>query len=80
MQFKAADPASLAAAMRGLAEDAALYQRLSEGAPAALERLYIGLEWAELVNCFLNDPKAASGWVAENAFDRIEPAIEAAQA
>lgn len=71
VQFKASNPASLAQAMRGLAEDPALYQRLSDGAPAALEKLYVGLEWSSLIDTFLSDPTGATGWVAQNAFDRI---------
>jgi hypothetical protein len=37
--------------------------RLSAAAPAALERLYIGLEWPDLVTRFLTDPENRTDWV-----------------
>lgn len=70
-QFRASDPASLAQTMRRLSSDPALYARLSEGAPTALEKLYVGLEWATLIDTFANDPSNENGWVAPNALDRI---------
>lgn len=73
-QFRASDPASLAQTMHMLSTDPALYTRLSESAPAALEKLYVGLEWATLIDTFVTDPRNESGWVAANGLDRILPA------
>lgn len=67
LSFKAADPADLARAIASLSTDPALYARLSQNADAALDRLYIGLEWEELVDLFLADPANKTGWVAPNA-------------
>lgn len=69
--FRAADPLSLADALAVLAKDDDLYCRLSEGAAAAHEGLYIGLAWIDLVKTFIADPANRTGWVARNALDRV---------
>ena len=65
--FRAGDPASLAAAVERLCADPVLYARLSTGTEAALEALHVGLEWAELVRLFLDDPTNRTGWVERHS-------------
>jgi glycosyltransferase involved in cell wall biosynthesis len=60
---RAGDPADLAHTVTRLCTEAGLYARLSAAAPAALERLYIGLEWPDLVTRFLTDPENRTDWV-----------------
>ncbi|RLJ36223.1 glycosyltransferase involved in cell wall biosynthesis [Litoreibacter meonggei] len=67
VQFKAGDPSALARAMSTLCAQPALYSRLSHGADLALNRLYIGLEWSDLVQHFLDDPSDATGWVLRHS-------------
>jgi glycosyltransferase involved in cell wall biosynthesis len=66
-----ADPAALAAAVGRLADEPELYARLSSAAPAALNGLYVGLEWPRLVDAFLADPQNRSGWVAGNSLEAL---------
>jgi glycosyltransferase involved in cell wall biosynthesis len=69
--FPAGDPRALAECLRRATRDAALYGRISVAAAAAHDSLYAGLEWQDLITAFLDDPENQSGWVAENALDRI---------
>lgn len=71
--FRAADPASLAEAMARLCADPALYARLSGNALAALDRLYIGPEWCDLMRLFLDDPRDGTGWVARHSLAALDP-------
>lgn len=71
---RAADPAALAEALARIARDPALAARLSEAAPAAHEGLYAGMDWCDLVDRFLDDPKDRTGWVATHALTGFEPA------
>ena len=65
--FSNGDAGSLASAIERLASDAALYRRLSEHAPAALDRLYVGHSWYALVSKFVADPHDRTGWVAKHS-------------
>ena len=65
--FAASDPGSLADAIVRLCEDSDLYSRLSENAEAALADLYVGVEWIDLVNMFLHDPRDETHWVAAHS-------------
>lgn len=65
--FEGGNPASLAEKIAALATDPALYARLSENAPTAVEGLYVGMEWSDLVAQFLADPANDTGWVAPNS-------------
>ena len=62
--FPAGDVAALAETIAKLGQDAALYARLSEAGPEALAGLYVGAQWTDLIDCFLNDPGNDGGWVA----------------
>lgn len=64
--FKASDPQSLARRIRDLQTTPGLYATLSEHAPEALSGLYVGLEWQELVQTFIDDPLDQTGWVKGN--------------
>jgi hypothetical protein len=61
----------LAQAIRHLAQNPDLYETLSHNAPAALEQLYIGLEWSDLIGRFLKDPENQTGWVEKNTLNNI---------
>ncbi|MEM9781449.1 MAG: glycosyltransferase family 4 protein [Pseudomonadota bacterium] len=65
--FRAADPSSLADALRRLIETPALYRCLSENAPRALGGLSVGMQWTDLVSRFVDDPDNRTGWVAPNS-------------
>ena len=71
--FRAGDPADLAACIARLAEDRALYARLSQNAAAAHESLYVGTEWTTLVRLFLDDPTDRSGWVRPLSLSELAP-------
>ncbi len=63
LRFRAADPRDLARQVVRLIREPQLYGRLSEASAEALEGLYVGLEWSELVLRFLADPLDEGGWV-----------------
>lgn len=67
LEFRASDPRSLAATLTRLLDDPSLYGRLSAGAAEALDRLYVGVDWTELVDMFLADPANSSEWVGRNS-------------
>lgn len=69
--FPAADPVALADSMQRLCRDPDLYARLSAHAGDALARLYIGVEWTELIGRFIADPSNATGWVRERSFRHL---------
>ncbi|MEX5730254.1 glycosyltransferase involved in cell wall biosynthesis [Rhodovulum iodosum] len=69
--FRAASPDALADRVAHLMQSPDLYRALSEQSAAAHERLYIGLEWLDLVSTFLRDPGNETGWVARNALARL---------
>ncbi|MDP7151103.1 MAG: glycosyltransferase family 4 protein [Paracoccaceae bacterium] len=71
--FEAQNPASLADGITMAVSDPALYKRVSANAEAAHDRLYIGLEWTELVETFLNDPLNETGWVTRNCLSVLDP-------
>ncbi|MEM1340772.1 MAG: glycosyltransferase family 4 protein [Pseudomonadota bacterium] len=65
--FAAENPASLADRLRDLARDPALSKRLAGNAATALEGLYVGLEWPDLITRFVDDPTNQTGWVAPHS-------------
>lgn len=65
--FEAANPAALADRIERVSRDAALYAQLSETAESALDGLYFGMDWADLVTAFLDDPADRTGWVTQNS-------------
>lgn len=65
--FAASDPVALAGAITRLMVEPGLYGALSDGAGRALGRLHVGLEWADLVRRFLDDPDNHHGWVQDNS-------------
>lgn len=74
--FPASDPAALAAAIRSVASDAALYARLSAASAEALARLYVGTSWYGLVMHFLDDPGNRTGWVERHSLRAVMAAAE----
>jgi len=71
--FPQTDAAALAAAIARLCDDPALYAGLSQASAAALERLYIGVEWGDLLHLWLADPANRTGWVAPRSLAACAP-------
>lgn len=80
LMFTAGQPASLAAELLRLKQTLGLYTALSERAAAALDRLYVGTSWYELMTSFVTDPHNETGWVARNSLAELERRIAATQA
>ncbi len=72
LQFRAADPDSLAEQFVRLAADRELYRSVSEASASVLASLYVGTEWTELVREFLDDPEDLSGWVKTRSLVAVE--------
>jgi len=70
--FPAADPVSLADRISLLSVDSALFGHLSEQSFAALNSLYIGMNWCDLVSAFLGDLENRTGWVEANSLAKLE--------
>ena len=70
--FPAADPVSLADRISLLSVDSALFARLSQQSPAALNSLYFGMNWYDLVSSFLEDLENRTGWVEANSLAKLE--------
>jgi glycosyltransferase involved in cell wall biosynthesis len=62
LRFKAGDPRSLAKQVHQLIHEPGLYARLSHESASALSRLYVGIEWRELVARFIEDPRCHGDW------------------
>lgn len=77
--FKAADPDSLADTLVRLGQDRALYARLSAAGAHAYRSLFIGIEWASLMDAFIADPRGNSGWIRDHTLSTIEPRLAAAR-
>lgn len=71
--FRAADPGSLADSIKRLVKDKELYERLSTNSQAAHDRLYVGIEFEDLVTAFLADPNDETGWVSRHALPAVAP-------
>lgn len=69
--FKASDPLSLAHTVQKAITAPDLYARISTNAGRAHDALYVGMEFTELVDAFLNDPENKTGWVARNSLQSI---------
>jgi glycosyltransferase involved in cell wall biosynthesis len=69
LEFAAADPAQLSAQIVKLVRSPDLYATLSGNSVTALEQLYFGIEWQDLIDFFLRDPTNATGWVAKHAIN-----------
>lgn len=65
--FKAAQPESLATAVRRLIDDSALYARLSAESAKAWQRLQIPVKWADLVDRWLRDDEEDRAWLAAHS-------------
>lgn len=72
LTFRAADPSSLAGRINTLLVDATLFSRLSTRSAAALDALFVGMNWTDLVSTFLADPHNRTGWVEDNSLLRLE--------
>jgi glycosyltransferase involved in cell wall biosynthesis len=69
--YRAADPADLARALALLAAEPAFYRALSENSVQALDGLYVGMEWARLIEAFVEDPENRGGWVQANSLKAL---------
>lgn len=67
LEFAAANPEQLSAEIIRLVRSPYLYAKLSTNSVAALDQLYFGIEWQDLIAHFLQDPGNETGWVAEHA-------------
>lgn len=65
--FRAQDSKSLATAIARLCREPALYAALSLNSEAAVNQLYVGLEWSNLIDLYLDDPDDRTGWVTRNS-------------
>jgi glycosyltransferase involved in cell wall biosynthesis len=63
LRFKAGHPQALAEQVVRLTREPGLYARLSRESASALSRLYVGIEWSDLIARFVEDPLSNSGWV-----------------
>ena len=63
LRFKAGHPKGLAEQIEHLIHEPGLYARLSQESASALSRLYVGIEWSELMARFIEDPRCAEDWV-----------------
>jgi glycosyltransferase involved in cell wall biosynthesis len=63
LRFKAGDPRSLATQVHRLIHEPGLYARLSHESAIALSRLYVGIEWRDLIARFVEDPRCHGDWV-----------------
>ena len=70
--FPQKDSAALAASIQRLCEDPALYARLSSNAPAAHDRLYVGLSWSEVISAFLDDPRNEQDWARKTSLKVLD--------
>jgi glycosyltransferase involved in cell wall biosynthesis len=70
--FPAADPKALAEALKRATTSTALYKSISRRSLEAHDRLYVGMEWTDLIEAFLSDPADATGWVADNSLATLD--------
>lgn len=68
------DPTDMARQIRRLAEDRALFKRLSTHAAEAYRALFVGASWYELIEAFVADPVNHSGWVERHSLQAAMPA------
>lgn len=71
--FPAADPLAMAMCLKRAILDPVLYSRLSKNTSKAHDKLYVGIEWADLVTTFLEDPRNHTGWVQANSLKTLAP-------
>lgn len=77
--FKASDPESLADTLVRLHDDTELYARISAAGAETYRSLFIGMEWAKLIDAFLADPTNATGWISPHALPAVEARLAAAR-
>ena len=65
--FEGGNPDALAEAIARLARNPVLYARISRNSAAALDQLYCGMEWEDLMTHFIADPANRTGWVAAHS-------------
>jgi glycosyltransferase involved in cell wall biosynthesis len=70
--FKAADPHALTLCIRTLLADPILYSKISQRSALAHESLYIGLEFSELIQFFLEDPGNQKRWVERHSLTALQ--------
>lgn len=62
--FQAANPSALAKCLKRAVQNTELYHNLSKTSANAHDKLYVGIEWSELVTNFINDPLDKTGWTS----------------
>jgi glycosyltransferase involved in cell wall biosynthesis len=72
LEFRAGDPEHLADRLATLADDPALYARLSEAGAAAHLGLHVGVSRETFVLKFLEDPLDRTGWVEPLSLAALE--------
>jgi len=65
LSFEAGNPNDLAAKLLELKNKPRLYELISANAPDALQQLYIGADWCDLMTYFINDPENQTQWTKE---------------
>lgn len=76
LQFRAGDAGDLADRLAALADDPAIYARLSEAGAAAHLRLHVGVSRETFVLKFLEDPFDRTGWVEPLSLAALEAGPE----
>lgn len=71
LTFEAGNPVSLAAEIEKLLRNSSLYASLSTGSRGALDRLYLGLDWNELISLWIADPCNRTGWVGRSSIETL---------
>lgn len=69
--FRAAEPLDLADKIQNTLSDRDAYARLSAASERALQNLYIGIEWEDLMTRWLQDPLNQSDWVYECSLEAL---------
>lgn len=70
--FRAANAESLADGLVTLLRDETLFARLSARSDVALDSLFFGMNWTDLVSTFLADPQNTTGWVEANSLAQLQ--------
>jgi glycosyltransferase involved in cell wall biosynthesis len=69
--FEAGNLVDLTYCITQATKNPGLYELISQNSAQALENLYFGIEWTELIVKFLDDPADKTGWVSQNSLARL---------
>jgi glycosyltransferase involved in cell wall biosynthesis len=67
--FRASNSASLADAIRRLADDPGLYEKMSRNSEQAWQSLQLSVAWGELIDRWLADDETDRNWLREHRLD-----------